>query len=83
MLQKPKLSAGLISPPGSYADVTLLNLAVIHCIIDIDECEGGLHGCHGNAVCNNLKGSYNCSCKPGFSGDGKKSCEGESRVSVT
>ena len=32
--------------------------------------------CSENAVCNNTKGSYNCSCKPGYSGDGR-TCEGK------
>ena len=44
--------------------------------IDINECKEGLHGCHTNAICNNTKGSYNCTCKPGFIGDGRNSCKG-------
>ena len=39
-------------------------------ISDIDECEGEVHNCSSNAVCNNTKGSYNCTCKPGYEGDG-------------
>ncbi|XP_068711510.1 microfibril-associated glycoprotein 4-like isoform X2 [Montipora foliosa] len=27
--------------------------------------------CHVNAICNNTFGSYRCSCKPGYAGDGK------------
>ena len=44
--------------------------------IDINECKEGLHGCHVNAICNNTEGSYNCTCKPGFIGDGRNSCKG-------
>jgi len=39
-------------------------------ISDINECEGITHNCSSNAVCNNTKGSYNCTCKPGYLGDG-------------
>ncbi|CUV06494.1 unnamed protein product [Cryptosporidium hominis] len=30
--------------------------------------------CHPLALCINKEGSYNCVCKPGYYGDGKKSC---------
>ncbi|KAL9962016.1 hypothetical protein ACROYT_G031070 [Oculina patagonica] len=39
---------------------------------DIDECTTNSHGCDVNAICKNTVGSYNCTCKPGFKGDGKK-----------
>ncbi|XP_073251808.1 uncharacterized protein [Porites lutea] len=37
---------------------------------DIKECETGKHHCDSNAFCNNTKGSYICTCKPGFTGNG-------------
>ena len=37
---------------------------------DINECETGKHHCDSNAFCNNTKGSYNCTCKPGYFGNG-------------
>ena len=43
--------------------------------LDIDECHIKSDNCSLNAICNNSKGSFNCSCKPGFSGDGI-SCTG-------
>ena len=37
---------------------------------DIDECSLGTDMCHSNATCTDTDGSYTCSCKTGFSGDG-------------
>ena len=42
---------------------------------DIDECVSGTHECDVNAQCINTVGSYNCTCKNGYSGDGR-SCSG-------
>ena len=41
---------------------------------DIDECSAG-HKCDVNAVCNNTKGSYNCTCNKGYYRDGRN-CTG-------
>ena len=40
-----------------------------------------MNDCHSNALCQNTVGSYKCICRPGFIGDGKKSCipEGKQR----
>lgn len=35
--------------------------------VDIDECALGLHGC--SDICENVPGSYRCSCLPGFAVD--------------
>ena len=42
---------------------------------DINECEGSGNNCDTNAICANTIGSYECSCKEGFTGDGIQ-CEG-------
>ena len=39
-------------------------------VIDRNECNKTNHGCHVNATCKNLHGSYSCNCKPGFDGNG-------------
>ena len=37
---------------------------------DIDECNGNLHKCHENAMCNNTIGAHNCTCNNGYEGNG-------------
>uniref|UniRef100_A0A3B5L0J9 Signal peptide, CUB and EGF-like domain-containing protein 1 n=1 Tax=Xiphophorus couchianus TaxID=32473 RepID=A0A3B5L0J9_9TELE len=41
-----------------------------------DECAEGSDDCHIDALCQNTPNSYNCICKPGYTGDGKQ-CEGK------
>ena len=45
--------------------------------IDIDECT--TNPCDANAVCLNTNGSFDCTCRPGFDGDGKV-CKGKESV---
>ena len=37
---------------------------------DTDKCEEIFGKCHKEATCNNTHGSYVCTCKPGFTGNG-------------
>ncbi|XP_027055606.1 protein crumbs-like [Pocillopora damicornis] len=53
-----------------------------NCQEDVDECAEGSHECSVDAVCNNTKGSYKCTCKPGYHGDGL-TCEGPFSHSCT
>ncbi|XP_074607735.1 uncharacterized protein LOC141860508 isoform X2 [Acropora palmata] len=53
-----------VCPPGFIS---------AHCEQDIDECSIA-NECHQNATCHNTKGSYNCTCKGGFKGDGRLNC---------
>ena len=39
-------------------------------IIDINECDQEVHTCHSNAKCTDTVGSFNCTCREGFEGDG-------------
>ena len=48
---------------------------------DIDECSASAGVCDVNANCQNTLGSHVCSCKAGFSGDGKR-CRGEGVLSL-
>lgn len=43
---------------------------------DIDECTTKTHKCHINAICANNNGSYDCTCRNGYTGDGF-SCKGK------
>ena len=48
-------------------------------LTDVNECLLGEAMCHNNAACSDVVGgenSYNCTCNPGFTGDGT-SCVGE------
>ena len=38
--------------------------------LEINECSAGTDNCDANADCTNTVGSYNCTCKSGYSGDG-------------
>ena len=48
-------------------------------LLDINECSVFPSVCHINANCQNSAGSYVCSCKPGFNGDGK-TCQGTKNI---
>jgi len=50
-------------------------------IVDIDECAVNNGNCSQNATCNNVLGSYECTCMTGFSGDGFN-CTGECRRAI-
>jgi len=39
-------------------------------LLDIDECNSTGIYCDVNAECVDTEGSFNCTCKPGFTGDG-------------
>ena len=43
--------------------------------LDIDECSTSPSVCDMNANCSNTRGSYHCTCKAGYTGDGK-TCQG-------
>ena len=47
---------------------------------DINECKGN-HSCHVNATCMNTKGSYVCTCHPGYTGNGSD-CTGIWCISI-
>ena len=64
--------------PTGHRNASLISLsfAVFIISLDIDECSLE-NDCHLDATCNNTKGSYNCTCKDGFEGDGRNNCTGK------
>jgi len=38
--------------------------------VDINECTLGVDNCAYNATCSDTEGSYECTCDPGYTGDG-------------
>lgn len=47
-----------------------MRIVVVVVVVDIDECAMGADICDPNANCTNTIGSYNCTCNPGYSGNG-------------
>ena len=45
---------------------------LISLIADINECAEDLDDCHPDADCTNTIGSYQCRCRPGFTGNGRQ-----------
>ena len=54
---------------------------VVSVCLDVDECTASPSVCDVNANCKNTRGSYSCTCKTGFSGDGK-TCRGKDGTNV-
>lgn len=88
--QCSKCSQGFISAGGAFkkANCTACDTGMTsdatntNCIADVDECTSpDLNDCSGNATCTNTPGpGFSCSCKDGFSGDGKTCIENSELV---
>ena len=57
-----------------YDNFVFIYLWIVFCS-DINECVCGLHQCSSDAFCNDTQGSYNCTCRHGFTGNGRE-CKG-------
>ncbi|XP_076821613.1 uncharacterized protein LOC143468345 isoform X3 [Clavelina lepadiformis] len=61
--------------PGTWVDVDCSTSTQFYmCERDIDECNLNLDNCDENAECTNTDGSFTCTCKSGYTGDGMN-CE--------
>ncbi|XP_065055560.1 fibrillin-2-like isoform X2 [Rhopilema esculentum] len=69
------ITSVIIGDVAGYWSVKYKRITVhqLECFEDIDEC-ARKDVCHSNATCHNTPGSYSCTCKPGFTGDGRISC---------
>ena len=56
-----------------YSVVTTHNTCLF--ILDIDECAEKTDNCNDNAKCTNTIGSFTCTCKEGYTGNGVN-CKG-------
>ncbi|XP_078364720.1 uncharacterized protein LOC144649139 [Oculina patagonica] len=74
--QEIKASEGKDTISSKYwLDPTGTGMAVlVYCdmnVEDVDECITGNHDCDVNANCTNTVGGHNCTCKEGYTGDGR------------
>ena len=53
-----------------------LHKFIFYIVSDINECLADRSPCDVNATCNNTDGSYNCTCKEGYTGNGTY-CQGD------
>ena len=65
----------------SKIEITEIFMFDVTCSPDIDECSNGSHVCDVNTNCTNTVGSHNCTCKEGFTGNGR-SCSGTLNLPV-
>ena len=63
------------SPRAKLTLILCLNCCVPFIMPDFDECSLEPSPCDENADCTNTDGSYSCTCKQGFTGNGSI-CEG-------
>ena len=49
--------------------VSICSIYILHS--DVDECAIELDTCDDNANCTNTDGSYDCTCREGYTGDGE------------
>ena len=52
--------------------MVFIDFKILLSTAEIDECIRSYHRCDPNAACQNTVGSYICTCKGGFYGNGKK-----------
>ena len=62
---------------GTTDIVNILGYDFLLVAADINECQRNTHNCNVSATCTNTPGSFFCTCKPGYTGDGVARCDGK------
>ena len=62
---------------GLISILYVMHLSPLILFIDVNECVEGTDDCHVNAYCTDTVGSFQCTCSPGYSGDGVITCSGK------
>ena len=62
---------------AAYCNCSGIGYNGFNCENDINECLTNNGGCDENADCKNTLGSFSCSCKTGYSGNGTSCAENE------
>ena len=59
--------------------IWLAPIIMVHllCTPGINECEVGADNCAADSTCTDTLGNFECTCNPGFSGDGIVACISE------
>ena len=72
-----KMTSTQVLSPGRV-NKGLITYKHVLCFSDTDECMEGIHDCPITfSDCINTEGSYNCSCRTGWSGDDGYNCSGK------
>ena len=71
LYQTVKIIALVMEFHSRHLDVLIINYCtIIVIVVDIDECATDIDNCDINADCTNIEGSYTCTCRNLYFGDG-------------
>ena len=80
-IKYPEIQSTLINySVNMIVNTNIVNILGYHFLpiaADIDECQRNTHNCNVSATCTNTPGSFNCTCNPGYTGDGVVRCDGK------
>ncbi|XP_013417924.1 cell wall protein DAN4 [Lingula anatina] len=80
---KTEENCAVLTKLSRWKDYPCYKIFGFICQYDVNECHTKTDTCDSRAVCTNTPGSYTCSCKPGFIGDGYKCSEVTTKRMIT